>query len=154
MARTLRFEALYPYAPEQVWVALTDPEAIGEWLMPNNFEPRVGHCFTFRTKPAPGFDGIVQCEVLELDPPERLAYSWKGGGIDTIVRYVLAAEGGNTRLVMEQSGFTGLKGFMVSKILGGGWKRMIAERLPAAAARVEGGRYRSAPDDPLSHCHD
>jgi len=154
MARTLRFEALYPYPPEQVWVALTDPQAIGEWLMPNDFEPRVGHLFTFRTKPAPGFDGIVQCEVLELDPPERLAYSWKGGGIDTIVRYSLAAEGGNTRLVMEQSGFTGLKGFMVSKILGGGWKRMIAERLPAAAARVEGGRYHAEPDDPLSRCHD
>src|ERR1041384_1067282 len=151
MARTLRFEALYPYAPEQVWVALTDPVAIGEWLIPNDFEPRVGHRFTFRTKPAPGFDGIVQCEVLELEPPERLAYSWKGGGIDTVVRYRLPGgggrpppgmgEGGNTRLVMEQSGFTGLKGFMVSRILGGGWKRMIAERLPAAAARVEDGRY-------------
>jgi uncharacterized protein YndB with AHSA1/START domain len=152
MARTLRFEALYPYPPEQVWVALVDPEAIGEWLMPNDFEARVGHRFTFHTKPAPGFDGIVQCEVLELDPPERLAYSWKGGGIDTIVRYVLAREGENTRLVMEQSGFTGLRGFMVSKILGGGWKRMIDERLPAAAGRVEAGRYRSDPDAPLLHC--
>ena len=37
---------------------------------------------------------------------------------------------------MEQSGFTGLRGLMVSRILGGGWKRMIAERLPAAAALV------------------
>jgi uncharacterized protein YndB with AHSA1/START domain len=154
MARTLRFEALYPYPPEQVWVALTDSQAISEWLMPNDFAPRIGHRFTFRTKPAPGFDGVVQCEVLELDPPARLAYSWKGGGIDTVVRYLLAAEGGNTRLVMEQSGFTGLKGFMVSKLLGGGWKRMIAERLPAAAARVEAGRYRSEPHDPLSRCHD
>lgn len=152
MARTLRFEALYPYPPEQVWVALTDPEAIGEWLMPNDFEPRLGHHFTFRTKPAPGFDGIVRCEVIELEPPVRLAYSWKGGGIDTIVRYLLAREGGNTRLVMEQSRFTGLKGFMVSRILGGGWKRMIAERLPAAAGRVGAGGYRAAPDDPLSRC--
>lgn len=154
MAKTLRFEAVYPYQPEQVWTALTDPAAIADWLMPNDFEARVGHRFTFRTKPAPGFDGIVQCEVLELNPPSRLAYSWKGGGIDTVVRYVLTREGDNTRLVMEQSGFTGLRGFMVSRILGGGWKRMIHERLPAAAARVEGGDYRADPDSPPSKCHD
>jgi uncharacterized protein YndB with AHSA1/START domain len=152
MARTLRFEALYPYAPEQVWVALTDPAAIGDWLMPNDFAAEVGHRFTMRTKPAPGFDGIVQCEVIELEPPRRLAYSWKGGGIDTIVSYVLAAEGANTRLVMEQSGFTGMRGLMVSKILSGGWKRMIAERLPAAAGRVAAGVYRADPAAPESQC--
>ncbi len=153
MARTLRFEALYPYRPEQVWTALTDPAAIADWLMPNDFVPAVGHCFTFATKPAPGFDGIVRCEVLEVDPPTRLAYSWKGGGIDTVVRYVLAAEGASTRLVMEQSGFTGLKGFMISRLLGGGWKRMIHERLPAAAGRVVDGHYASDPDAPESQCH-
>ena len=142
MARTLRFEALYPYAPEQVWVALTDSAAIADWLMPNDFEARVGHCFTMKTKPAPGFDGIVRCKVIEVDPPRSLAYSWKGGGIDTIVRYALAAEGGNTRLVMEQSGFTGLRGFMVSRILGGGWKRIIGEYLEDAAGRVADGAYR------------
>ena len=142
MARTLRFEALYPYAPEQVWTALTDPAAIADWLMPNDFEPALGHRFTFRTKPAPGFDGIVQCEVIELEAPARLAYSWKGGGIDTIVRYTLAAEGASTRLVMEQAGFTGLKGFMVSRLLGGGWKRIIGE---SARRRRAGRGGRSSP---------
>jgi uncharacterized protein YndB with AHSA1/START domain len=153
MARTLRFEALYPYSPEQVWTALTDPAAIGEWLMPNDFRAEVGHRFNFKTKPAPGFDGIVDCEVLIVEAPTRLAYSWKGGGIDTVVSYRLAREGASTRLVMEQSGFTGLRGYMVSRILGGGWKRMIAERLPAAAARVEDGVYRRDPAAPESACH-
>jgi len=147
MPRKLRFEALYPYASELVWEALTDPAAIADWLMPNDFRPEVGHRFTFRTKPAPGFDGIVQCEVIEVNRPRRLAYSWKGGGIDTIVSYDLHAEGANTRLIMEQDGFTGLRGFMVSRILGGGWKRMILERLPAAAGRVLEGRYRPDPSD-------
>ncbi len=142
MARTLKFEALYPYSAEQVWAALTDTDAIGDWLMPNDFEPRIGHLFTFTTKPAPGFDGIVHCEVLELEPPRRLAYSWKGGGIDTVVVYSLAAEGGNTRLVMEQSGFTGLRGWMVSRILGGGWKKIIGQSLREAASRVVDGKYR------------
>jgi uncharacterized protein YndB with AHSA1/START domain len=153
MARKLRFEALYPYPPEQVWTALTDPAAIGEWLMPNDFLPEVGHFFTFTTKPAPGFDGIVRCEVLIVEAPVHLAYSWKGGGIDTVVSYRLAPEGSATRLIMEQSGFTGLKGYMVSKILGGGWKRMIAERLPAAAARVRDGLYHSDPGAAESRCH-
>lgn len=152
MAKTLRFEALYPQSIEQVWEALTDSTAIGEWLMPNDFKPEVGHRFTFTTKPAPGFDGIVQCQVLTLQRPSRLAYSWKGGGIDTIVSFELISEGSNTRLVMEQSGFTGLRGFMVSRILAGGWKRMIHERLPAAAGRVRDGRYAPDPAAPESQC--
>jgi uncharacterized protein YndB with AHSA1/START domain len=142
MAKTLRFEALYPFAPEQVWAALTDAESIADWLMPNDFRAEVGHRFNFRTKPAPGFDGVVDCEVLEIEPPRRLAYSWKGGGIDTIVAYSLSAEGGSTRLVMEQSGFTGLRGWMVSRILGNGWKKIIGEKLREAAGRVVDGQYR------------
>jgi len=37
---------------------------MADWLMPNDFQPRLGHKFQFRTKPAPGFDGIVNCEVV------------------------------------------------------------------------------------------
>ena len=44
---------------EQVWRALTDPDLLARWLMPNDFKPVVGHQFTFRTEPVPqhGFDG-------------------------------------------------------------------------------------------------
>ncbi|HEX8364911.1 MAG TPA: SRPBCC domain-containing protein [Allosphingosinicella sp.] len=152
MARTLRFEALYPYSREQVWIALTDPEAIADWLMPNDFSPVVGHRFTFRTKPGPGFDGIVHCEVLEVEPPRLLAYSWKGGGIETVVRYRLEEEATNTRLFMEHANFAGIRGFFISRILGSGWKRIVADRIPAAAARVSAGRYRRDPDAPLPGC--
>jgi uncharacterized protein YndB with AHSA1/START domain len=64
-------EVFYPHPREQVWSALTDPKALGLWLMPNDFEPRVGHEFTFRTEPGPGWDGVVHCRVLEVDPPVR-----------------------------------------------------------------------------------
>ena len=141
MAKTIRFEALYPHTPDQVWTALTDPQALADWLMPNDFVAEVGRSFQFKTQPAPGFDGTVNCEVLELDRPRRIAWRWKGGGIDTVVRFELEAHGGSTRLVMQQSGFAGMRGMMVSKILSGGWKRMIEERLPAAAGRVTDGRY-------------
>ncbi len=75
MSRTLRFEVLYPHPPERVWRALTDRRMLAEWLMPNDFEPRLGHRFTFRTDPAPGFDGTVRCQVIELDEPRRLSYT-------------------------------------------------------------------------------
>src|ERR1041384_1007059 len=116
-SRKLRFEAFYPYGREQVWEAITDTAAIADWLMPNDFRPIVGHRFNFKTKPAPGFDGTVHCEVIAVEPPERLAYSWKGGGIDTIVTFMLRAEGKGTRVVMEQDGFKGLRGMLVSRIL-------------------------------------
>src|SRR5262249_54956624 len=41
-------------------------------------------CHTFRVPPNPeaGFDGIVvRCQVLECEPPSRLAYSWSAGPI-------------------------------------------------------------------------
>ena len=44
-------------APAKVWRALTEPELLADWLMPNDIKPLVGHDFTFRTDPAPGFDG-------------------------------------------------------------------------------------------------
>ena len=153
MAREIRFEAIYPFPREQVWAALTDPVALGEWLMPNNFAPVVGHRFQFHTKPAPGFDGVVDCEVLQLEPPERLSFSWVGGGVDTNVAFVLSALGSSTRLVMTQTGFKGLRGLMVSTILKGGWKRMIELRLPAAAGRVVDGVYHPDPASPDAQCH-
>jgi uncharacterized protein YndB with AHSA1/START domain len=153
MARKIRFEAIYPFLPDQVWVVLTDPVALGEWLMPNDFLPVLGHRFQFRTTPAPGFDGIVDCTVRELDPPRRLAFSWAGGGIDTIVTFDLAPHGTSTRLVMEQTGFRGPRGLMVSMILKGGWRRMVEQRLPAAVARVSDGIYRAAPGAPEAQCH-
>ena len=41
--------------------------------------------------PKAGFDGIVaHCQVLECEPPSRLAYSWSAGPIiDTQVSYRL-----------------------------------------------------------------
>jgi uncharacterized protein YndB with AHSA1/START domain len=136
MKRDLRFEEHYPHPLERVWEAITDSAAIAEWLMPNDFEPRLGHRFTFRTKPQPGFDGIVHCEVIALEPPRRLAYTWKGGGIDTVLTITLEPEPGGTKLVLEHTGFEGARGMMVSVLMSSGWGgRILRERLPQALAR-------------------
>ena len=81
--------------PERVWQALTDPALLARWLMPNDFKPVTGHAFTFRTEPVPqhGFDGVVHCEVLTLEPPRLLRFSWASGILDTVVSWSLVPEG-------------------------------------------------------------
>ena len=72
MTKTIQREILIPQPREQVWRAITDSTTLAEWMFPNDFEPRVGHHFTFRVPPNPkvNFDGlVVHCEVLECEPP-------------------------------------------------------------------------------------
>jgi uncharacterized protein YndB with AHSA1/START domain len=97
--------------------------------MPNDFQPVVGHQFTFRTHPAPGFDGIVHCEVLEVELERRLSYSWVGGGVKTQVSFTLEPHGAGTKLMLLHSGFAGARGVLVQKILSTGWRSMVLRRL-------------------------
>ena len=133
MTDAIRTDSFFPHPPEKVWRALTDPELLASWLMPNDFEPRVGHRFTFRTDPVPahGFDGIVRCEVLELVPARRLRVSWAGGGLDTTVTWDLVPEGRGTRLLLSHEGFdSGVpRQHATLRILGGGWAGHLARRL-------------------------
>jgi uncharacterized protein YndB with AHSA1/START domain len=137
MQRDLHLEATYPHPPALVWEAITDPVALAEWLMPNDFRAVVGHEFQFRTKPAPGFDGIVRCRVLTVDPPKELAYRWNGGGQQTVVTFRLEATQNGTKLVLEQTGFAGFKGLVTSFILGRGWKhKLLRVNLPKVIAKL------------------
>lgn len=129
--KTIRITRRLAYPQEMVWAALTDGRQIEKWLMPNDFQPKVGHQFQFRTKPAPGFDGIVDCELLELEPPSRMAFSWKGGGLDTVVTIRLSPLDTGTELQLVQDGFK-VSNIIPWIILGRGWKTIIAKRLPAA----------------------
>ena len=130
MKRDLHFEEIYPFPPERVWRALTDSAAIADWLMPNDFKPVIGHKFQFRTKPQPGWDGIVHCEVIEVDPPRTIAYTWKSNaGLDTVVRFHLEPVKEGTRLTLDHTGFRGAKALMISFMLGSGWKGIVREHI-------------------------
>lgn len=78
-----------------------------QWMMPNDFQPKLGHRFTFRRPPIPqlNFDGISHCEVTVLEPPERLEFTFVGGGLDTVVRFRLVPQGQGTHLFFEHAGF-------------------------------------------------
>lgn len=140
MTAKLRKEAFYPYPPQTVWVALTDPHALAEWLMPNDFKPVVGHRFRFEIDPAPGCDPVINCEVLEVQPPFRLVYTWvpdrkkKPFGTST-VSWTLAPEGSGTRLVLEHAGIENYP-FWQRFMLRFGWGTMVKRWIPKICANV------------------
>lgn len=127
----------YDATIHEVWELVATREGLSSWLMPNDFEPVVGHRFTFTDRPRrPFYDGIVGCEVLGIDPPHLLQISWSGGPVDTTVTFRLIAETpGRTRLELTHAGFEGLKGAAVRTILDLGWRgllrRTLAHRLEA-----------------------
>src|ERR1700744_1461839 len=103
--RTVVVERELPHPPEKVWRALTQKPLIDEWLMTNDFQPVVGHRFSFRAAPVPGWSGIIECEVLVVEPHARLPYSWGPMGTQSVVAWTLTAIESGTHLRMEQSGF-------------------------------------------------
>src|SRR5262249_34383779 len=145
MTKTIRREIVIPQSREQVWRALTDSATLAEWMFPNDFEPRVGHHFTFRVPPNPkvGFDGlVVSCEVLECEPPSRLVFSWLADGVgDTRVSFRLEPDGEGTRVLFEHSGFDVSQGWSDQAIQGAefGWAKML-KQLPAVVAGLAGRR--------------
>jgi len=73
---SLVVEKEMPHPPERIWRALTQGPLIKEWLMDNNFQPVVSHRFTFRFTPMPNWNGVIDCEVLVVEPNKKLSYSW------------------------------------------------------------------------------
>jgi uncharacterized protein YndB with AHSA1/START domain len=128
-----------PQPPHKVWRALTDPALVARWLMKNDFRPVVGHKFQFRADPMPHWDGIVDCEVLELDEPKRLRYSWHGGkgefALDTTVTFTLTATATGTHLHLEQAGFLPTHKMALDGMTKG-WRGHIAERLRGVVAEL------------------
>ena len=155
MRRNLRIERDYPHPPSLVWRALTEPALLEAWLMKNDFRAERGHRFTMKTDPAPGFDGIVRCEVLDIDPPRSMRWSWRGGQLDTEVRFVLeprivfAREG--THLILEHQGFQGMPAVLVSFIMQAGWRKMWRTKIPALLDRLASGDAIEPPRAAMKH---
>ena len=106
---SISFEFDLRQSPERVWRALTDPALLAEWLLPVvdlRLDPRAGTPFTLRTQPQPGWDGTVNCRILEIEPYRKLSYTWAAGDfIDTVVTFTLTPSPSGTRLSLVQSGF-------------------------------------------------
>jgi uncharacterized protein YndB with AHSA1/START domain len=105
--RSVVIEREMPFPPEKVWRALTQPHLIAEWLMKNDFEPVVGHRFNLRGE----WGGVLDCEVLAVEPNRTLSYTWNFShddsafGMESVVTFTLTPTPTGTHLRMEQAGF-------------------------------------------------
>ncbi|HWW07265.1 SRPBCC domain-containing protein [Collimonas sp.] len=98
--QTLIVERELPHPAEKIWRALTQAPLIEEWLMKNDFKPVVGHRFDLRAD-----WGVVDCQVLAVEPNKTLSYAWEALGLKSVVTWTLTPAGTGTHLRMEQSGF-------------------------------------------------
>ncbi len=139
----------YPYAPEEVWHVLTDPGWVARWTTtgqggrPVDFAPQVGVRFRLVGKPTIGWGGVVHCEVLEVREPELLRYSWRGDERSddvTEVTYRLESIAGGTRFTWTHTGFGGLSGFAMSRLLGGVRRKMLTDGVPPVLAEYHATR--------------
>jgi uncharacterized protein YndB with AHSA1/START domain len=126
-----------PHPPEKLWRALTQPHLIEEWLMKNDFKPVVGHRFKLRGD----WGGVLDCEVLAIEPNKTLSYTWDFANDDpayslkSVVIFTLTPTTTGTHLRMEQSGFRPAQ----KQAYGGarqGWQQFLAN-LDQVLARID-----------------
>ena len=126
-----------PFPLEKIWRALTQPHLIQEWLMKNDFEPVVGHRFNLRGD----WGGVLDCEVLAVEPNKTLSYTWNfvhddaAYNLKSVVTFALTPTSTGTHLRMEQSGF----GPDQKQAFGGakaGWSQFFA-KLEQVLARTD-----------------
>ena len=140
ITRAVVVERNVPHPLDKVWRALTQGPLLEAWLMANDFEPVVGHRFTFHMPPMPGWNGVTDCEVLTVVPNEELSYTWNASGeeaatgLRTVVTWTLEPVAGGVLVRMAQSGFReqDQRNFMGAKY---GWERNLGQ-LEAVVARL------------------
>ncbi len=135
--RSVVVEREMPHPPEKLWRALTQPHLIAEWLMKNDFAPVVGHRFNLRGE----WGGVLDCEVLVVEPNRELAYTWNhvhddaAFNLQSVVTFTLTPTASGTRLRMEQAGFRPDQ----RQAFGGanaGWQQMFAKLEQVGGERV------------------
>jgi uncharacterized protein YndB with AHSA1/START domain len=133
----VEYEELLPHTIAAVWAELTDAASISAWLMAtSDFKPVVGCRFRMKTNGL-STTGWVDAEVLEIEPPHRMVWSWSAsdGNPPSTVTFQLTEEGSKTRLRLRHVGEFETE---VAGILRDGWPGRIN-----ALAKVIGRAHRS-----------
>ena len=133
MSLSLSLDFQYTTTIEKLWSALTDSSKLAKWVaniqtgqaMENDFEPVIGHRFQFRTQPSEYWDGIIDGEVLIVDAPNRVSYTWASGGEKhTVVWTLEELSDGKVNLHLDQTGFSNPYGVQGAKQ---GWSAWCGE---------------------------
>jgi uncharacterized protein YndB with AHSA1/START domain len=116
-AFSLRMTRLLPAERGVVWGAMTDPEKLASWWGPKgftvpsvDFEPRVDEGYKIAMQPPEGELFHLGGEFREVDPPSRLAYTFRWDPPDpddreTLVMLSLADLGDQTEVELSQGEF-------------------------------------------------
>jgi uncharacterized protein YndB with AHSA1/START domain len=117
---------------KKVWDAVATEEGINSWFMPNDFKQELGYEFTIQSPFGP-----TPCKVLELDPPNRLVFSW--GGFGWQVSFDLRERDGKTEFTLVHSGWGAPDDLIpgpankthleIRNTMDGGWGPLVNERL-------------------------
>lgn len=125
MSLSLNLDFQFTTSVEKLWNSLTDSEKLAKWVLTNNFKPIVGYKFQFRAEPNEYWDGVIDGEVLVVDPPSRLSYTWAVGEEKHTVTWTLEElEDGKINLHLEQTGITNEQGLAGAKY---GWSNWVGQ---------------------------
>jgi uncharacterized protein YndB with AHSA1/START domain len=103
--RSVIVEKEFPHPPQKVWRALTESSLIEQWLMKNDFQPVAGHSFSLRMDPVANWNGVIDCQVLAVEPFRTLSYTWGTLGSESVVTFSLTPTDTGTHVRVEQAGF-------------------------------------------------
>ena len=113
----LEFSRIVEASPQRVFEAMTDPEQVAQWWGPEGFtcpevilDAKVGGAYRIAMQPPEGELFHLAGEYLEVQPPTRLAYTFRWEPPDpddreTVVRLVLHARDGATEVALIQGAF-------------------------------------------------
>ena len=126
---------------ERVWQVLTGEGLVEQWLGCLGYRAEIGHVFHMQQDPAKraagDTSGATHCELLELDPPRRMVFSWYYPDTPkTQVEITLAATPSGTRAELRHSGWDQFDEAQIKAIrdaLAGGWKSFVLPQLKRVA---------------------
>jgi uncharacterized protein YndB with AHSA1/START domain len=127
----VRMEGHYATDIDDLWSALTDPERLARWVAEVEGDLRLGGEFTARfTSSWEGPGRVDECE-----PPRRLLVTMSPGQEDeTVIEASLVAEGGGTRLGLEERGYP----LDDLAAYGAGWQAHVEDLATYLAGRSPG----------------
>jgi uncharacterized protein YndB with AHSA1/START domain len=127
---------------DRVWAVLAGEGLVEEWLGCLGYRAEIGTLFYMQPDPARrssgDIEGATHCELLSLEPPQRMRFSWfLPGTPKTLVEIVLGDNGdGSTTARLSHSGWDRFDADEVRAIrdmLDGGWKSFVLPSLKRAA---------------------
>lgn len=114
---SLRLQRVFDVPREQVFAAWTDPDKLKRWFGPEGHSARrvevdlrVGGRYRLEMRGAQGDKYVISGTYQDVQPPERLVYTWAmgeetGEGGETLVTLEFAESDGRTQVTLTHERF-------------------------------------------------